>query len=241
MAPGRCSHSSGGLTSLVSVLERGHVDGVTVATVRRVAQALGIRLDLMVRWRAGDLDRLLNAGRVLALAAGTPRASAAGVVIAEGDANRRRALAHAATLRSAFPANSDTFVMRLADEAPFHALIARSPVPASRSCLPRTPSCRIALFAHARLSPLRTQRNCWQPRYPGRCCSTRSPCTRSRAHRHQPVSAACFATELSSGARFQTEKKLPTRGRHRRPGRGAVVSRRPPTGEESCRVLLPVP
>ncbi len=146
MAPGRCSHSSGGLTSLVSVLERGHVDGVTVATVRRVAQALGIRLDLMVRWRAGDLDRLLNAGRVLALAAGTPRASAAGVVIAEGDANRRRALAHAATLRSAFPANSDTFVMRLADEAPFHALhrkIASAGLTFLPSSYPFVPHCTL--------------------------------------------------------------------------------------------------
>lgn len=48
--------------ALVSVMERGHMDRVSLAAVRRVAQALGIRLDLAVRWRAGDLDRLLNAG-----------------------------------------------------------------------------------------------------------------------------------------------------------------------------------
>ncbi len=48
--------------ALVSMLERGHVDRVTVHVVRRVAQTLGIRLDLSVRWRGGDLDRLLNAG-----------------------------------------------------------------------------------------------------------------------------------------------------------------------------------
>jgi transcriptional regulator with XRE-family HTH domain len=165
--------------SLVSVLERGHLDGVTIAVVRRVAQALGIRLDLVVRWRAGDLDRLLNAGHaalheeiarylgslpdwlqapevsfsifgergvidILAFHPSTGsllvielkteladleemltvmdrRVRLAGtvarergweatsvscwVVIADGDANRRRVQAHAATLRSAFPAN----------------------------------------------------------------------------------------------------------------------------------------
>jgi len=32
-----------------------------VDTVRRVASALDIRVDLVPRWRAGDLDRLLNA------------------------------------------------------------------------------------------------------------------------------------------------------------------------------------
>ncbi len=150
-----------------------------MAVVRRVAQALGIRLDLVVRWRAGDLDRLLNAGhaalheeiarylgtlpdwlqapevsfsiygergvidilafhpptgsllvielkteladledvltvmdRRVRLAATVARqrgwdarSVSSWVVIAEGDANRRRAQAHAATLRSAFPAN----------------------------------------------------------------------------------------------------------------------------------------
>jgi transcriptional regulator with XRE-family HTH domain len=48
--------------ALVSVLECGHMDRASLAAVRRVAHALGIRLDLAVRWRAGDLDRLLNAG-----------------------------------------------------------------------------------------------------------------------------------------------------------------------------------
>ena len=48
--------------SLVSSLERGHLDTVAVGTLRRVAGALEIRLDLVPRWRAGDLDRLLNAG-----------------------------------------------------------------------------------------------------------------------------------------------------------------------------------
>jgi transcriptional regulator with XRE-family HTH domain len=46
---------------VVSMLERGHVDQVTVGTLRAVALALDIRVDLVPRWRAGELDRLLNA------------------------------------------------------------------------------------------------------------------------------------------------------------------------------------
>ena len=45
---------------LISLLERGHLDSVALRTVRRVAAALDIRVDLTARWRAGDLDRLLN-------------------------------------------------------------------------------------------------------------------------------------------------------------------------------------
>jgi len=47
--------------ALISRLERGHLDGVTVATIRLVARQLDVRVDLAARWRAGDLDRLLNA------------------------------------------------------------------------------------------------------------------------------------------------------------------------------------
>jgi transcriptional regulator with XRE-family HTH domain len=47
--------------SLVSRMERGHLDSVTLATIRAVAKALDVRVDLTPRWRAGDLDRLLNA------------------------------------------------------------------------------------------------------------------------------------------------------------------------------------
>ena len=46
----------------VSRLERGHLDTLSIGTVRAVASALDVRVDLMARWRAGDLDRLLNAG-----------------------------------------------------------------------------------------------------------------------------------------------------------------------------------
>jgi transcriptional regulator with XRE-family HTH domain len=47
-------------TGMVSLIERGHVDRVTLASIRAVAKALDVRVDLMPRWRAGDLDRLLN-------------------------------------------------------------------------------------------------------------------------------------------------------------------------------------
>ena len=46
---------------LISLLERGHVDSVALRTLRRVAAVLDIRIDLNARWRAADLDRLLNA------------------------------------------------------------------------------------------------------------------------------------------------------------------------------------
>jgi transcriptional regulator with XRE-family HTH domain len=45
----------------VSRIERGHLDTLSIRTVRAVASALDVRVDLIARWRAGDLDRLLNA------------------------------------------------------------------------------------------------------------------------------------------------------------------------------------
>lgn len=46
---------------LVSLIERGRVDVVTVRALRQVAKVLDIRVDVVARWRAGELDRLLNA------------------------------------------------------------------------------------------------------------------------------------------------------------------------------------
>ncbi len=46
--------------STISRIERGHLDTIALATLRRVAMALDIRVELVGRWRAGDLDRLLN-------------------------------------------------------------------------------------------------------------------------------------------------------------------------------------
>src|SRR5206468_11863551 len=45
----------------ISRLERGHAGHMAIDDVRRVAAALDIRLDLVPRWRAGDLDRLISA------------------------------------------------------------------------------------------------------------------------------------------------------------------------------------
>jgi transcriptional regulator with XRE-family HTH domain len=55
------ARTAGVSTATVSRLERGHLSAFTVETIRAVAKALDIRLDLAPRWRAGDLDRLLNA------------------------------------------------------------------------------------------------------------------------------------------------------------------------------------
>ena len=45
----------------ISRVERGHPETFSLTTIRRVAASLDIRVDLVPRWRAGDLDRLLNA------------------------------------------------------------------------------------------------------------------------------------------------------------------------------------
>ena len=46
----------------ISRVERGHFGDLSHATLRQVAASLDVRLELVPRWRGGDLDRLLNAG-----------------------------------------------------------------------------------------------------------------------------------------------------------------------------------
>jgi transcriptional regulator with XRE-family HTH domain len=46
--------------TLVSAVERGHLDGLSFATLRMVLAGLDARLELNVRWRGGALDRLLD-------------------------------------------------------------------------------------------------------------------------------------------------------------------------------------
>ena len=46
--------------STISRIERGHLDEVSVATLRRVAEALGASLDIRLRWNGEGLDRLLD-------------------------------------------------------------------------------------------------------------------------------------------------------------------------------------
>ena len=45
---------------MISRLESGHIDEVTVATLRAVAKALEARIEVDLRWRGGALDRLLD-------------------------------------------------------------------------------------------------------------------------------------------------------------------------------------
>src|SRR5262245_64576528 len=47
--------------SVVSRIERGHLDEITVGSIRAVASVLEIRVELLPRSRAADLDRLVNA------------------------------------------------------------------------------------------------------------------------------------------------------------------------------------
>lgn len=44
----------------ISLLERGHCDHLSLATLRRVAAVIDLRLEIVGRWRGGDLERLLN-------------------------------------------------------------------------------------------------------------------------------------------------------------------------------------
>jgi transcriptional regulator with XRE-family HTH domain len=48
--------------SSVSRAERGHVAELTLGSLRSIAGACGVRMELTPRWRGGDLDRLLAAG-----------------------------------------------------------------------------------------------------------------------------------------------------------------------------------
>jgi transcriptional regulator with XRE-family HTH domain len=48
----------------ISNIERGRCDAVSVAMLCRVANALGADVDLRIRWRGAELDRLLDAGHV---------------------------------------------------------------------------------------------------------------------------------------------------------------------------------
>ena len=47
--------------STVSRIERGHLGSVSLEAVRAVARVLEVRIELVARWKAGDLERLINA------------------------------------------------------------------------------------------------------------------------------------------------------------------------------------
>lgn len=44
----------------ISRVERGHLDTLSLRTLRAIAATLDIRLEMQPRWRGGDLDRMLN-------------------------------------------------------------------------------------------------------------------------------------------------------------------------------------
>jgi hypothetical protein len=48
--------------SLISLVERGHLDWLSVSALRRIAGVLDVRVELKATMRTGDLDRILNSG-----------------------------------------------------------------------------------------------------------------------------------------------------------------------------------
>lgn len=72
------ARSAGVSQPMISRIERGHVRRMSLAVLLQVAAALEVWVDVVPRWRGGDLDRMLNAGhaalhqRVARLLAGTP-------------------------------------------------------------------------------------------------------------------------------------------------------------------------
>lgn len=48
--------------STVSRVEHGRLDDVSFSSLARLADALDVRIDIVPRWRGGELDRMLNAG-----------------------------------------------------------------------------------------------------------------------------------------------------------------------------------
>jgi transcriptional regulator with XRE-family HTH domain len=55
---GRAGVSQG----LISLVERGHIEQIAVGKLRRIARALDAEYAGLLRWRGGDLDRLMDEG-----------------------------------------------------------------------------------------------------------------------------------------------------------------------------------
>jgi transcriptional regulator with XRE-family HTH domain len=51
--------------SVVSFIERGRLERASLANLRAVAQALDAELSIQLRWRGGDLDRLMDQGHAM--------------------------------------------------------------------------------------------------------------------------------------------------------------------------------
>lgn len=55
------AEAAGVSQTVISLVERGHGDRLSVATLREMTRALEARLEVSVSWRAGDLDRAVDA------------------------------------------------------------------------------------------------------------------------------------------------------------------------------------
>lgn len=64
--------------SLVSLLERGRVEQVSIASMRSIAKALDAEVMIQLRWRGGDLDRLVDEGHAALVGAVAARLTASG-------------------------------------------------------------------------------------------------------------------------------------------------------------------
>lgn len=55
------AQAAGASRAGMSRIEHGRLEELTLGAIRRVAHALDVRIELVVRWRGGDLDRMVNA------------------------------------------------------------------------------------------------------------------------------------------------------------------------------------
>ncbi len=60
--------SAGVSQDLVSLIERGKIDGLRIRILVELARNLGADLVVTLRWRGGDLDRLLDEGHAALMA-----------------------------------------------------------------------------------------------------------------------------------------------------------------------------
>lgn len=72
------SDKAGVSQAMISLVERGHLDRTSLRTMRRILGALDAGVELHVRWRAGDIDRVLDEGHARLVGAVARRLSAVG-------------------------------------------------------------------------------------------------------------------------------------------------------------------
>jgi transcriptional regulator with XRE-family HTH domain len=60
LSQARLAELAGVSHGTVSLVERGHCERLSLSVIRRLAAAVDVRLDLLARWRGGELDRLLS-------------------------------------------------------------------------------------------------------------------------------------------------------------------------------------